>query len=203
MRSCLRKEILINQESTFFVIHAGVFCRVSIALTGSRRELDILVMGALTLKWKQIMSLTMRRKTQNSRGRREIMQSRRCWSPRPPALEEKIAASRLERQKASTRKKAEKGRIRRATETDKERAIRHKKTAARLLSKSGFMTHTDGTEIRTVGMNFLGKALGRQWPIRPDFRKVVERLQKIQNGDEKESSLLVLDDEFFQLVRKV
>jgi hypothetical protein len=82
--------------------------------------------------------------------------------PRPPALEEKIAASRLERQKASTRKKAEKGRIRSGTETDEERAIRHKKTAARLLSKSGFMTHTDGTEIRTVDMNFLGKALSRQ-----------------------------------------
>ena len=40
-------------------------------------------------------------------------------------------------------------------------------------------------------------------PIRPVLRKVVEQVQKIQNGDEKESLLLVLDDEFFQFVRKV
>ena len=31
--------------------------------------------------------------------------------------------------------------------------------ADRLLSKSGIATHTNGTEIRTVGLSFLGKGL--------------------------------------------
>lgn len=86
---------------------------------------------------------------------------------------------------------------------DEERAIRHKKQAARLLSKFEIVAHTVGTEIRTVDLNFLGKALDPLWRIRPVFRKVVEQLQRVQNDDEKENSLLVLDDEFFQLVRKV
>jgi hypothetical protein len=40
-------------------------------------------------------------------------------------------------------------------------------------------------------------------PSDQEFRPVLDRLQRIQAGDEKENSLLVLDDEYFQNARKL
>lgn len=57
--------------------------------------------------------------------------------------------------------------------------------------------------ISTLALSSLGAALGRQWPIRPDFRPVIAQLKRVQAGNEVESPVLILDDEFFQKTRKV
>jgi hypothetical protein len=85
----------------------------------------------------------------------------------------------------------------------KESAIRSKTRKRKWLGNSGIMTYNDGTRISTLDLSSLGAALGQQWPIRPDFRPVIAQLKRVQAGDEVESSVLILDDEFFQKSRKV
>ena len=75
-------------------------------------------------------------------------------------------------------------------------------TKRKWLGKSGAVSHNAGTRISTVNLGNLGAALGKQWPVRPDFQRVLDLLARIQDGDEPENSLVVIDDEFLQHSRR-
>jgi hypothetical protein len=76
-------------------------------------------------------------------------------------------------------------------------------TKRKWLGKSRAVSHNAGTRISTVNLGNLGAALGKQWPVRPDFQRVLDLLARIQNGDEPENSLVVIDDEFLQHSRRL
>lgn len=54
-----------------------------------------------------------------------------------------------------------------------------------------------------IDLNALGAALGRKWPIQPNFLIVIEQLQRVRDGREAEASLLTLDTEFISSTRRV
>lgn len=65
------------------------------------------------------------------------------------------------------------------------------------LAVSGACTTDRSTQTSTLDLNALGAKLGREWPTSLDFQRVIDRCNKIRAGKEDESSLLVLDIEFF------
>ncbi|KAL7797733.1 hypothetical protein V8C43DRAFT_252505 [Trichoderma afarasin] len=54
-----------------------------------------------------------------------------------------------------------------------------------------------------IDLEKLGAALGRKWPIYPEFQVVINQLQKVRDGREAEVSLLTLDTELISASRRV
>lgn len=75
--------------------------------------------------------------------------------------------------------------------------------ARRLLNSAGIVASDGPTRRSRIDFSSLGERLRRKWSTSPRFNRVVTQLEKIQAGDAPESSLLILDLEYFAGTRKV
>jgi len=108
----------------------------------------------------------------------------------------------VHRKKLRAREKANRTEDEELIDLAKRKIYSTRATKRKWLGKSGAVSHNAGTRISTVNLGNLGAALGKQWPVRPDFQRVLDLLARIQDGDEPENSLVVIDDEFLQHSRR-
>ena len=112
----------------------------------------------------------------------------------------KMSEEQVKAQKAKINKAAREAY---AANPEKFRETQKRRQMRKRLAVSGACTTNRSTQTSTLDLNALGAKLSREWPTSLDFQRVIDRCNKIRAGKEDESSLLVLDIEFFSHARKV
>jgi len=71
----------------------------------------------------------------------------------------------------------------------------------RKLAGSGALTFNRTTNVGTLDLSLFSAALSRQFPVSTEFQRVIDRLGLVRAGCAEESSVVVLDLEFFATLR--
>jgi len=71
----------------------------------------------------------------------------------------------------------------------------------RKLAGSGALTFNRTTNVGTLDLSLFSAALSRQFPVFTEFQRVIDQLNLIRAGCAEESSVVVLDLEFFATIR--